>query len=171
VKELSYFEIYQPKTISEKEMTDFGFYVFGANGIIGKYFEYNHSDVQTVVTCRGNSCGNIIRTLPKSWITGNAMVLKAKNQHIVPEFIFQMLHWVGIHKVISGSGQPQITRTNLETLKFVLPNVEYLIKYKEFVSPICNQRINLFEENQKLAELRDWLLPILMNGQVKLSER
>jgi type I restriction enzyme S subunit len=93
------------------------------------------------------------------------------NQNIVPEFIFQMLHWVGIHKVISGSGQPQITRTNLKTLKFSLPTDKCLIQYKKFVSPICNQRINLIEENQKLSELRDWLLPMLMNGQVKVSKR
>lgn len=169
VNDLGFFELYQPKTISEKVMTNVGFYVFGANGIIGKYSEYNHAHVETVVTCRGNSCGNIIRTLPKSWITGNAMVIKAKNQNIVPEFIFQMLHWVGIHKVISGSGQPQITRTNLQTLKFVLPNDECLIQYKEFVDPICKKRINLIEENQELAELRDWLLPMLMNGQVKVK--
>lgn len=169
VKSLDYFDLYQPKTISEKEMTEVGFHVFGANGIVGKYSDYNHAEVETVVTCRGNSCGNIIRTLPKSWITGNAMVIKTKNQNIVPEFIFQMLQWVGIHKVISGSGQPQITRTNLQTLKFVLPTEKCLIQYKEFVSPICNQRINLIEENQKLAELRDWLLPMLMNGQVKVN--
>ena len=36
-------EMYQPKTISTKEMVYDGLYpVFGANGIIGKYDKYNH---------------------------------------------------------------------------------------------------------------------------------
>ena len=36
-------KMYQPKTISAKEMKDDGEYVvFGANGIIGKYDKYNH---------------------------------------------------------------------------------------------------------------------------------
>ena len=26
------------------------------------------------------------------------------------------------------------------------------------------------EENQKLTELRDWLLPMLMNGQIKIKD-
>jgi type I restriction enzyme S subunit len=38
-------ELYQPKTISLKEMVDNGDYpVFGANGIIGKYYKYNHEE-------------------------------------------------------------------------------------------------------------------------------
>ena len=34
--------IYQPQTISSTELTEDGFLVYGANGIIGKYKEYNH---------------------------------------------------------------------------------------------------------------------------------
>ena len=38
-------EIYQPKTISKKEMLPNGKYpVFGANGIIGTYDQYNHEE-------------------------------------------------------------------------------------------------------------------------------
>jgi type I restriction enzyme S subunit len=38
-------EIYQPKTISAKEMVDDGAYpVFGANGIIGNYDKFNHEE-------------------------------------------------------------------------------------------------------------------------------
>jgi len=29
---------------------------------------------------------------------------------------------------------------------------------------------NLVSENQKLTELRDWLLPMLMNGQVRVGD-
>ncbi|WP_223232168.1 restriction endonuclease subunit S, partial [Campylobacter concisus] len=65
-------EIYQPQTISQSELTDSGFDVYGANGIIGKYGRYNHEFEQVVVTCRGNTCGAVNFTKPKSWITGNA---------------------------------------------------------------------------------------------------
>ena len=57
-------EMYQPKTISTKEMVDDGLYtVFGANGIIGKYDKYNHEEPQLLITCRGATCGSVLKKL------------------------------------------------------------------------------------------------------------
>ena len=40
-------EMYQPKTISTKDLVENGKYtVYGANGIIGKYNDYNHEESQ-----------------------------------------------------------------------------------------------------------------------------
>jgi type I restriction enzyme S subunit len=44
-----------------------------------------------------------------------------------------------------------------------------LKKYNEMINPIFQKQNKIEFENQKLAELRDWLLPMLMNGQVKVS--
>ncbi len=171
VKGFSFFNIYQPQTISEKEMHPNGdYFVFGANGIVGKYDKYNHEESEIVITCRGNSCGNILKTLPKSWITGNAMVIKSNIAYISKEFIYQMLHWAGLNKIITGSGQPQITRTNLETLKFVLPPETILIQFNDIICSLFEKKHALCIENQRLTSLRDWLLPMLMNGQVGFKE-
>lgn len=43
------------------------------------------------------------------------------------------------------------------------------LNFQEIITPIFNQMIKNRQENQKLAELRDWLLPMLMNGQVKVK--
>lgn len=55
-----------------------------------------------------------------------------------------------------------------------IPILDSISKIKEeyniLVEPIYNQvEINL-KQNQQLTELRDWLLPMLMNGQVTVSE-
>jgi type I restriction enzyme S subunit len=39
----------------------------------------------------------------------------------------------------------------------------------EFINPIFRKMNGIIQENQKLTELRDWLLPMLMNGQVKVN--
>ena len=62
-------QIYQPQTISSTELTEDGFLVYGANGIIGKYKDYNHETEQICITCRGNTCGMVNYTKPMSWIT------------------------------------------------------------------------------------------------------
>ncbi len=41
--------------------------------------------------------------------------------------------------------------------------------YQVFAGPISQQRINLERQNQELTALRDWLLPMLMNGQVRVG--
>ena len=44
-------KMYQPKTISTKQMVKDGKYlVFGANGIIGRYNKYNHEKPQLLIT-------------------------------------------------------------------------------------------------------------------------
>ena len=85
-------ELYQPQTISEKDFVENGkYYVYGANGIVGKYDKYNHEFNEIAICCRGASCGNFIMTQPKSWITGNSMVVKPKSTFPNKEFIYYTL--------------------------------------------------------------------------------
>ena len=118
-------QIYQPQTISSTELTEDGFFVYGANGVIGKYKEYNHKTEQICVTCRGNTCGMVNYTKPKSWITGNAMVINTdKNQDKVNKrYLYHYLSAYNFKSIISGSGQPQIVRTPLEKLIITLPSI------------------------------------------------
>jgi type I restriction enzyme S subunit len=116
-------EIYQPKTISTKEMIPDGAYpVFGANGVIGRYDKYNHEEPQLLLTCRGATCGAVNVSTPKSWITGNAMVIRPKAADINMRFLEYLFRGgVATAGVITGSAQPQITRTNLTPLKISYP--------------------------------------------------
>ncbi|MDK1826386.1 restriction endonuclease subunit S [Klebsiella sp. K6-243] len=43
-------DVYQPKTISQSMMSDSGYPVYGANGVIGFYQEFNHETEQIAVT-------------------------------------------------------------------------------------------------------------------------
>lgn len=54
---------------------------YGVNGVIGRYKKYNHLYSEIAMACRGDSCGRINRTMPKSWITGNSMVIKFKPEY------------------------------------------------------------------------------------------
>lgn len=70
----------------------------------------------------------------------------------------------------SGSVQQQLTVPQISKLKVVYPPKYLLEKYNSLTTfNIDKIEINK-EENQKLAELRDWLLPMLMNGQVTVGE-
>lgn len=118
-------QIYQPQTISSAELTEDGFLVYGANGIIGKYKDYNHKTEQICITCRGNTCGMVNYTKPMSWITGNAMVINTDKYQdkVYKKYLYHYLSAYNFNSIISGSGQPQIVRTPLEKLKITLPTI------------------------------------------------
>ena len=118
-------QIYQPQTISSAELTEDGFLVYGANGIIGKYKDYNHKTEQICITCRGNTCGMVNYTKPMSWITGNAMVINTDKYQdkVCKRYLYHYLSAYNFNSIISGSGQPQIVRTPLEKLKITLPTI------------------------------------------------
>jgi len=115
-------DLYQPVTLSSSELSMTGEHlVYGANGIIGSHNEYNHEDSEVAVTCRGATCGEVTITQPKSWITGNAMVVKPKTSKLRKDFIFHYFKNHGLKSVISGSAQPQITRTGFAPLAIFFP--------------------------------------------------
>ena len=119
-------QIYQPQTISLAEFTKEGYLVYGANGVIGKYREYNHQTEQICITCRGNTCGVVNYTQPKSWITGNAMVINTDDfkEKVFKRYLYHYLSAYNFNSIISGSGQPQIVRSPLEKLRIALPNMQ-----------------------------------------------
>lgn len=142
--------MYQPKTISTKDMVANGDYVvFGANGIIGKYDKYNHEHEQLLVTCRGATCGSVNISQPKSWITGNAMVIQpdlAKVSVRYMEYLFR--GGIDLSKAITGSAQPQITRKSLEPIKFSYPSLkeqEHIVETLE----VASQELNVFMKHTK----------------------
>ena len=116
-------DIYQTQTIASKDLTEDGYLLYGANGIIGKYHSFNHEKEQICITCRGNTCGTVNFTEPKSWITGNAMVINTDNyaKNVNKRYLFHYLSSINFNSIISGSGQPQIVRQPLAKLKLILP--------------------------------------------------
>ena len=117
--------MYQPKTLSTKQLVEDGDYlVYGANGVIGRYKEYNHEESEILMTCRGATCGTINISEPKSWINGNAMVIRPKNDDsFLQGFLVYSLKACDKTKIITGLAQPQITRQNLKELLIPVPGM------------------------------------------------
>lgn len=70
----------------------------------------------------------------------------------------------------SGSTFKEISLTSLkENIHVCLPSNIIIDSYTEIVTPIFRQQDILEQENQQLTQLRDWLLPMLMNGQVRVK--
>jgi type I restriction enzyme, S subunit len=71
--------------------------------------------------------------------------------------------------VRTGAQQPHINKDAVDTTSFVLPPAPVLRKYTEIAMPIFKQIQNNQFQTQHPASLRDFLLPMLMNGQVQVG--
>ncbi len=102
------------------------------------------------------------------------LVLRAKNQNHLP-YLFQLCNedrTINIaNKLSTGSQQPYVNwENNLEKYKVSFPNdINLVNNYSKKIDKLIKKVILNEKENQKLSELRDWLLPMLMNGQVRVK--
>ena len=151
------FEICNPKqwkTISIDNLDKNGKYpVYGANGIIGYYSEYNHEKPTLCITCRGATSGELNISTSYSYINGNTMALDDLDETKVDiNFLYYFLKKRGFKDIISGSAQPQITRIALKKINIPLYTLNFqkkvasdLKKAEDIITFYKNQLLNLTE--------------------------
>lgn len=151
----------------------------------GRYFYHGEADI----TDAGlkNSAGNI---MPKGSvlfttrapigyiaITANEACTNQGFKSIVPakkfgtEFVFQTLKMLTpqMQRVGVGSTFKEVSKDVFSHQSIVIPSVNLLKKYAALTLDIAEKIRNTQEENVELTSLRDCLLPMLMNGQVKVK--
>ena len=72
-------------------------------------------------------------------------------------------------RLASGATQEAINNEDLAFIKIIIPSDNVLKNYNLKVKSIYQKIYNNQIQNQELSKLRDWLLPMLMNGQVKVK--
>ena len=143
----------QWKTISTNELVKDGYPVFGANGIIGYFSDYNHEKPTLCITCRGATCGTVNKSLPYSYVTGNSMALDDLDESVIMiDFLYYFLQYRGFNDVITGSAQPQITRQSLS--KIIIPDFDITIQ-KEITQTIHDLEHLILIRNKQIENLTD----------------
>jgi len=87
------------------------------------------------------------------------------------EFIYYtvMNSLKAITQYASGSTFKEVSGAVLKTVKITRPERSAVEAFTKRVEPFFRQQDLLEQENQQLTQLRDWLLPMLMNGQVSVA--
>ena len=177
VRLLDVCDVYQPQTIATKSFVSDGKYdVYGANGIIGKYSDYNHKDAEVLMACRGATCGAINVSHPYSWINGNAMVVKPNGTRpIDKKYLMYFLMSANKESIISGTAQPQITRQNLKEFKIALCEEEeqqhLVTRIEELFSSLDNAVKTLQVAKEQLAVYRQAVLNEAFEGKLTNSTK
>ena len=79
-------------------------------------------------------------------------------------------HQNNIYKIQTGSAQPHIYPSHIASLPVCDLDLGKVADYTERVTPLFTLIAKNYKESNQLRALRDWLLPMLMNGQATISD-
>lgn len=115
-----------------------------------------------------------IHEKPKNWnINESVFTIRPNYEKISSEYLYMLLSSDEMKaftkNVSAGSIHKGIRHTVLKTFKIPYKNKVITEEFSSLIKPILNRIYLLDNENQQLSELSDWLLPMLMNGQVTVK--
>ena len=103
----------------------------------------------------------------------NQHIFKVTSDTYPKSFIyFELKSYLKVFKAIAElrkTTMGHITQDHLKQAKIVVPPIDLISKLDAKLQPIMLKQQMLENQNQELTQLRDWLLPMLMNGQVKVE--
>ena len=104
----------------------------------------------------------------KFWVNNHAHILHGKNGFTV-ESLYTLLKQTSVASIITGAVQPKINQANLKALEVIVPSPEEMADFNDLISPLFAQIRNNSDENIRLSETRDSLLPRLMSGELSVA--
>ena len=103
----------------------------------------------------------------------NQHIFKVTSETYPKSFIyFELKSYLKVFKAIAElrkTTMGHITQDHLKQAKIVVPPIDFISKLDAKLQPIMLKQQIIENQNQELTQLRDWLLPMLINGQVKVE--
>jgi len=127
-------------------------------------------DTQAILLA-GNGTFSVKRFTGRFNAYQQTYVLEPKSKNLYPIVYFVIID--NVIKFTSGSRGSIIkfiTRGDIENIDVVLPNDIENMRFSEVLHTYLLQAELLEKQNHHLTQLRDFLLPMLMNGQVSVAE-
>ena len=113
------------------------------------------------------------------WAGGNGALnqhifkVTSKNGYPKTFYYFQLLNYLNHFKMMAAlrtTTMGHITLDHLNQSRIVMPKKIFVKKLDNIISPIFEKIVSNKKQNLELEKLRDWLLPMLMNGQVTVGD-
>ena len=142
--------------------------VYGSGGIL-RYVNKNLYHGESVLIPRKGTLNNVIYLDEPFWTVDTMFYTKMKKKDSAL-FVYYTVKLFDFEKLNTGTGVPSMTSSIIYSLKTIIPDENILEAFNSKVCPLYKQIQHNKKENQELTSLRDFLLPLLMNGQVSFKE-
>lgn len=127
--------------------------------------------INDLLFCIRATIGNL-RYSEAEYCLGRGVAAFTPKKSEYAEYAFDLLNNILeiYKKILTGSIIVGITKDDLSEKLIVIPNEAVIKKYSLILKPVHDKIRKNQKENQELASLRDFLLPMLMNGQVGFKD-
>jgi len=165
-----YAEVKKGELITAKDAEEGSIKVIAA-GVDYSYFHSTPNRLKNTITISGSGANaGFINFWREPIFASDCITVRGKSDSETL-ILLQYLNFIQPHILsqATGSAQPHVYPSDIKILNYVIPPDKLIEEYGKISVPMNDKIGNNLIENQKLTELRDWLLPMLMNGQVKVS--
>lgn len=137
--------------------------VIGANGIMAYTNAFNFNE-DLIITGRVGTLGVVRRYAEQIWASDNTLVIQTKYLNYIENY----MKTIDYYSLNRGSTQPLLTQGDLKK-QIIMFNEEAVLRFEEENQIFIDKIKNNEKENKNLEQLRDTLLPKLMNGEIDLD--
>lgn len=141
--------------------------IYGSNGIIG-YTNFSNTRNSVIIGRVGAYCGSINYCSQDYWATDNTIYVEEKSNGISIELAYFILKKLNLRTFAGGAAQPLLTQNTINQLEILKPSKDLIFEFSKMCKNINKQILNLTNQNQRLREARDILLPRLMMGMIEV---
>ncbi len=128
---------------------------------------------EIIISNVGANVGTVFRCprlSKKMSLAPNSIMLKSKLfEHYLYMYFISPFGQQQLNSIVTGSAQPKFNKTNFRSLEIVIPDDESLNELNSLYNPINEQMCIYANENARLSEFRDMLLPKLMSGELSIA--
>lgn len=150
-----------------KDLSEGDYSVYGSGGLMRSVDQYLYSG-ESVLIPRKGTLNNIMYVDENFWTVDTMYYTEVikKNSAL---YAYYSIKDIDFTKLNTGTGVPSMTAGILNSLKILEPPKDLLTVFDDKIR-ISYRMIKLNQQqNQELTQLRDWLLPMLMNRQVRVK--
>ena len=163
----------KPMSSREREEHKGNYPYYGATSIIDYVDSYLFDDTYilmgedgTVITADNKPVLQYI--WGKFWANNHAHVLKGSI--VSNEYLYFALRNTDVKSLVTGAVQPKINQENMNKLKFIIPDQDNLKILENKLSILMKKYKDNCCKISTLEQIRDTLLPKLMNGEINLDK-
>jgi len=93
-----------------------------------------------------------------------------KNNQFLLQFLKSDIFQLHINNTAQGAAQPNISSSQIENIRLLIPNKELLVSYENYVDANSKEVEILIAKNENMSETRDLLLPRLISGELSVED-
>jgi len=146
---------------------------YGAAGIVGYVDEFLFDGAFVLVGEDGTVIGDGDRPVVQYvwgqfWVNNHAHVLTGASG-VTTEHLRVLLDHINIRPFVTGAVQPKLNQGNLKSVPVVVASRPLVEEFGNAIAPAFQLIRQLEDESRKLAAMRDYLLPKLLGGDVRVE--